>query len=135
MVDPCPLMTVQYAVAALRVRFGCEHVTCDSHAITIRLQQQAAKEFTVVVLTAEQAKYLVAHPMGAADLINQKYPADWPRSAGGIKRLPPGRPVHAETTPVAFSPHTDLTMPSVDRAEMADWPANPMSSTRPDKLR
>jgi hypothetical protein len=135
MVDPCPLMTVQYAVAALKARFGCERVTCDSHGITIKLQQQAPKGFTLVVLTAEQAKYLVAHPLGAEDLINQTYPADWPHSAEGMKRLPPGRPVHAETAPVAFSPHTDLTMRSAQRAEVADWPANPTSSTRSEKLR
>ena len=87
MVDPYPLMTVQYAIAALRARFGCERVICDSHEIAIRLQEGQTKG-TLMVLTAEQAKYLVAHPISSEDLVNEKYPADWPHSAGGPKRLP-----------------------------------------------
>jgi hypothetical protein len=133
MVDPYPLMTVQYAVAALRARFGCECVMCESHEITLRLQQQGRKGFTLLVLTAEQAKYLVARPLSVEDLTNETYPEDWPQSLEGVKRLPPSRPVHGETLPVAFSPHSDLTMPSGSRAAMGDWPANP-SSTPSEKL-
>ena len=131
MVDPYPLMTVQYAVAALRARFSGECVTCDSREITIRLQQRGGKGFRLVVLTAEQAKYLVAHPVSAENLMNETYPADWPYTEGS-KRLPPGRPVHGETTPVAFGPHKDLTMPGGHRVEL-DWPADPTSSGRSEK--
>ena len=60
-------------------------------------------------------------------------PEDWPQSLEGMKRLPPSRPVHGETMPVAFSPHTDLTMPGGNRAAEEDWPANP-SSTPSEKL-
>ena len=134
MVDPYPLMTVQYAVAALRARFGGERVTCESHGITIRLQEHGPKRFKIVVLTAEQAKYLVARPLSVEDLRNESYPQDWPNSVDGMKRLPPSRPVHGETMPVAFSPHKDLTMPVGDRAAVADWPTNPTSSTPSEKL-
>jgi len=133
MVDPYPLMTVQYAVAALRARFGSERITWESHGITIRLQQQGRKGFTLLVLTAEQAKYLVARPLSVEDLTNETYPEDWPQSLEGMKRLPPSRPVHGETMPVAFSPHTDLTTPDGNRAAVGDWPANP-SSTPSEKL-
>lgn len=134
MVDPYPLMTIQYAMAALRARFGGERVTCESHGITIRLQEQSRKRFKLVVLTAEQAKYLVARPLSVEDLTNEIYPEDWPNAADSMKRLPPSRPVHGETMPVAFSPHTDLTMPGGNRAVVADWSTDPASSPPSEKL-
>ena len=103
-------------------------------AFTIRLEPRGRKGFTLLVLTAEQAKYLVARPLSVEDLTNETYPEDWPNSIGGMKRLPPSRPVHGETMPVAFSPHTDLTMPGGNRAAVEDWPADPTASTPSEKL-
>jgi len=134
MVDPYPLMTVQYAVAALRARFGSERVTCESHGITIRLQPQGRKGISLLVLTDAQAKYLVARPLSVEDLKNETYPEDWPHNVEGVKRLPPSRPVHGETMPVAFTPHKDLTMPGGNRAAITDCPEDRMSSTPSEKL-
>jgi hypothetical protein len=101
MLDPYPLMTVDYAVAALRARFGGENVICEEGEVAVRIHRPGG-ELTLVILTAEQAKYLTAHPIGAEDLTNEKYPVGWPSPAKRTDRLSPGRPIHASAAPVPF---------------------------------
>src|ERR1700674_2699212 len=80
MLEPYHLMTVAYAVAALRARFGGENVTCEEGEVAVRIHRPGG-ELTLVILTVEQAKYLTAHLIGAKDLTNEKYPVGWPSPA------------------------------------------------------
>jgi len=105
-VDPYPLMTVEYAVAALRARFGGENVARDESeaTVTVTVRQPGGNAPTPLALTMVQAKYLAAHPISHEDLTNQRYPVDWPQGRGRAKRLPLGRPIHGGAVPMPFGP-------------------------------
>jgi hypothetical protein len=102
MVDPYPLMTVEYAMGALRARFGADNVTLAERQVTIKVQHVGLEDLSPVILTAEQAKFLAANPISSEDLMKKTYPADWPGDAGRSQRLPPGRPAQRGAVPLPF---------------------------------
>ena len=98
--DPYPLMTLEYAVKSLRVRFGADNVIVDKAQIRVRVQYPGDRKRIWVPLTGDQAKFLVAHSISAKDLIDENYPADWP--GAGRKRSTIPRPSHRGAGPVHF---------------------------------
>jgi hypothetical protein len=98
--DPYPLMTLEYAVKALKVRFGADNVIVDKAQIRVRIQYPGGRKRVGVPLTEDQAKFLVAHSISAKDLIDENYPADWPGGARRRSTIP--RPSHRGAGPVQF---------------------------------
>jgi hypothetical protein len=107
MADPYPLMTLEYAMAALKVRFGTDNVMLAERQITIKVHDSGREGLTPVILTVEQAKFLTANPISNEDLREERYPADWPGSAERSKRLPPGRAAHSGAVPLPFGTPKD----------------------------
>jgi len=98
--DPYPLMNLEYAVNALKVRFGADNVIVEKSQIRVRVQYPGDRKRVGVPLTGEQAKFLVAHPISTKDLIEENYPADWPGSARRRSTIP--GPSHRGVEPVRF---------------------------------
>ncbi len=74
--DPNPLMTLQYALDALKLRFGAGAVRSAGDAMTVDVLLPDRQDATPVNLTIEQAKFLVGHPMSANRLVAGAYHAD-----------------------------------------------------------
>jgi hypothetical protein len=98
--DPYPLMTLEYAVKALKVRFGADNVIVDKAQIRVRVQYPGDRKHVWAPFTGEQAKFLVAHSISAKDLIDKNYPADWPGGTHPRSTIP--RPSHRGAGPVQF---------------------------------
>src|SRR6266498_1230342 len=99
--DPYPLMTVAYTLEALKVRFGAENVMHEESQVTLKLQYPSRQGRTSMSLTIEQAKFLATNSLSAQDLLDQKYPANWPGGAHAQSTVP--RPVQSGAVPVQFS--------------------------------
>jgi hypothetical protein len=95
--DLYPLMTLEYVVKALKVLFGNDDVISDKGEIRLRIRYPGYSKPSSVSLTIEQAKFVVARSISAKDLIDEKYPADWP---GGARTIP--RPSHRGAEPLLF---------------------------------
>ena len=94
-------MTVAYALDALKIRFGADNVMHVHSQVTLKLQYPGRQDLTSVSLIIEQAKFLAANSLSAQDLLDQKYPANWPGIARGQSTVP--RPVQSGAVPVQFS--------------------------------
>jgi hypothetical protein len=95
--DLYPLMTLEYAIMALKVLFGEDNVIADESEIRLMVQYPGHSKLSSVDLTIEQAKFVVAHAISAKDLIDQNYPVGWP---GGARPIP--RPSHRGAKPLLF---------------------------------
>ena len=100
--DRYPLMTLDYALEALKVRFGADNVAEEKGQVTLKLAYPGRQAPAFVSLTVGEAKFLVAHSISAKDLVDENYPANWP----GGPRLPSNRPrpAHSGAEPVEFKP-------------------------------
>ena len=105
--DHYPLMSLQYAVDALKVRFGAGNVRCEQDQVTVSAQYPGRVALTLVGLTIEQAKFLVVNSISSKNLIDENYPEAWPRDRSP-STVP--RPVQIGAVPVPFAPPKDLTM-------------------------
>ena len=103
--DPYPLMTMAYALDALKIQFGTDIVIGVHSQVTLKLHYPDRQDHTSVSLTVEQAKFLVANSLSAQDLLDQKYPANWPGGAHAQSTVP--RPVQSGAVPVQFSSPKD----------------------------
>ena len=99
--DPYPLMRVDYALEALKLLFGADNVMEEKGRVTLKLKCPGRQAHAFVSLTVEQAKFLVAHPISAEDLVDENYPANWP---GGPRLRSNPRPTHRGAEPVKFVP-------------------------------
>ena len=98
--DPYPLMRLDYALKALKLRFSADNVVQETGRITLKLQYPGRQAPTFVSLTVEQAKVLAAHPISAKDLMDENFPPSWP---GGLRlRSHVIRPAHRGAEPVSF---------------------------------
>jgi hypothetical protein len=95
--DLYPLMTLEYAVDALKVLFGRDNVISEKGEIRVRVRYPAHSKPSSVSLTVEQAKFVVARSISAQDLIDENYPADWPGGARAVLR-----PSHRGVEPLLF---------------------------------
>ena len=98
--DLYPLMTSEYVVDALKVLFGRDNVVSDKGEIRVRVQDPGHNKLSLVSLTIEQAKFVVARSISAKDLIDENYPADWPGRAPHRSTIP--GPSHRGAEPVLF---------------------------------
>jgi hypothetical protein len=69
-------MSVQYAVDALKVRFGVVNVNCEQDQVTVA-SYPGRQGLTLVNLTIEQAKFLVVNSISSKDLVDENYPESW----------------------------------------------------------
>jgi hypothetical protein len=90
-----------YALDALKVLFGADNVMAENGNVMLKLKYPGRQALAFVSLSVEQAKFLVAHPISAKDLVDENYPANWP---GGPPRSSVPRPVHRGAEPVKFAP-------------------------------
>jgi hypothetical protein len=106
MTDQYPLMSRHYTVAALKIRFGADNVTCDQDQVTVSAQYPGRQGLTLANLTIEQAKFVVANPISFKDLVDEDYPETWPgpRSPSTIPR-----PIQIAVVPLPFTTFKDLT--------------------------
>ena len=80
MIDRYPEMTLEYALKLLKKQYGPGSVIHWQLSNTIAVLITAAGEETVsVALTIAQAKFLAANPMSPQDLVDGRYPEEWPR--------------------------------------------------------
>jgi len=100
--DPYPRMILEYALGALKLRFGTDSVAEEKGRITLKVPYPERQAPAFVTLTLTQAKFLVAHPISVRDLVDDKYPADWPGGPSIRSDIP--RPTHRGPEPVKFSP-------------------------------
>jgi hypothetical protein len=100
--DRYPLMTLEYALEALKVRFGADNVVGEKGQVTLKLMDPGRQAPAFMNLTVEQAKFLVAHSISAQDLADENYPANWP--GGPRLRSNRPRPAHRGVEPVKFTP-------------------------------
>jgi hypothetical protein len=103
--DPYPLMRLDYVLEALQLRFGADNVMEENGRVTLKLKCPGRPVPAFVCLTVEAAKFLVAHPLSAKDLVDENYPADWP--GGPRSRTNRPRPAHRGAKPVKFAPPKD----------------------------
>jgi len=79
MIDPYPLMTVEYALKALKRRFGATNVVREQRGVCVKVKYRGRQDLVPVILSIKQAKCLVAQPINSEDLADEKFPADWPQ--------------------------------------------------------
>src|SRR5947209_3375954 len=80
-VDPYPRMTLEYALKALKVRFGAGNVVRGQGQVSVNVQVPDRQQSISLTLTIEQAKFLAANPISLKDLMDEKYPPNWPAEA------------------------------------------------------
>src|SRR5438128_776060 len=101
-IDPHPRMTLEYALKALKVRFGAGNVTREERQVNVKVQYPDGQGFTSIVLTIEQAKFLAANAMSLKDLMEQNFPANWPADVLPKAAIP--RPIDRGAVPIQFAP-------------------------------
>jgi hypothetical protein len=101
-IDRYPLMTLDYALAALKVRFGADNVVEEKGQVTLKLMSPGRQAHALVSLTVAEAKFLVAHSISAKDLVDENYPTDWPGDPRLRTKRP--RPAHRGAEPLEFKP-------------------------------
>jgi len=81
MFDPYPTMNLEYALKALRIRFGKENVKFApaSRQITVPVQYPGVAEPIQVMLTVEQAKYLAVNPWDSKSIVEGRLPFGLPK--------------------------------------------------------
>ena len=81
MIDKYPEMTLEYALKLLKKQYGPESVIHwrISNTIAVCISPTGEESPVSVPLTIEQAKFLAANPMSPEDLVNERYPEEWPR--------------------------------------------------------
>jgi len=81
MIDPYPLMTLEYALKLLKKQYGPKRVIHWrlSNTIAVLVTPAGEENPVSVTLTIEQAKFLAANPMSPQDLVDERYPEEWPR--------------------------------------------------------
>ena len=81
MIDRYPEMTLEYALKLLKKQYGSENVIYwrVSNTIAVLVNPAGEESPVSVALTIEQAKFLAANPMSAQDLVDERYPEQWPR--------------------------------------------------------
>jgi hypothetical protein len=79
MIDRYPEMTLEYALKALKKRYGAESVIHwrVSNAIAVCITPTGEQSPISVPLTIEQAKFLAANPMSPQDLVDGRCPEEW----------------------------------------------------------
>jgi hypothetical protein len=95
-------MPLAYALDALKVRFGADNVMEENGHVTLKVEYPGRQALALVSLPVEEAKFLVAHPISAKDLMDENYPANWPGSPRSRSSIP--RPAHTGAEPVPFEP-------------------------------
>ena len=81
MIDQYPEMTLEYAVKLLKKQYGPESVIHwrVSNTIAVSITPASEESPESELLTIEQAKFLAANPMSPQDLVDERYPKQWPR--------------------------------------------------------
>ena len=81
MIDKYPEMTLEYALKLLKKQYGPESVIHwrVSNTIAVSITPASEESPESVLLTIEQAKFLAANPMSPQDLVDERYPKQWPR--------------------------------------------------------
>jgi hypothetical protein len=79
MIDRYPEMTLEYALKLLKEQYGPGSVGCLNNTIEVLVTFPGEERTALVSLTTEQAKFLAANPMSPQDLVNERYPEEWPR--------------------------------------------------------
>jgi hypothetical protein len=81
MIDRYPEMTLEYALKLLKKQYGPESVIHwrVSNMIAALITPAGEENPVSVSLTIEQAKFLAANPMSPRDLVDERYPEEWPR--------------------------------------------------------
>ena len=81
MIDKYPEMTLEYALKLLKKQYGPQSVIHwrVSNTIAVCITPTGEESPVSVLLTIEQAKFLAANPMSPQDLVDERYPEQWPR--------------------------------------------------------
>jgi len=81
MIDQYPEMALEYALKLLKKQYGPQSVIHwrVSNKIAVCITPTVAESPVSVLLTIEQAKFLAANPMSPQDLVDERYPQEWPR--------------------------------------------------------
>jgi hypothetical protein len=81
MIDPYPEMALDYALKLLKKQYGPGNVIHwrVNNTIAVCPMPTGEPSPVSVQLTIEQAKYLAANPMSPEDLVNERFPKEWPR--------------------------------------------------------
>jgi len=81
MIDRYPEMALEYAVKLLKKQYGPDSVIHwrVSNVIAVLITPAGEENPVSVSLTIEQAKFLAANPMSPQDLVDERYPKQWPR--------------------------------------------------------
>jgi hypothetical protein len=95
-------MTLEYAVKALKVRYGAGNVVPKDGQVNVNVQHPDRRDLISLTLTIEQSKILAANPMSLTDLANENYPSNWPADVRPKKAIP--RPADRGAVPVPFAP-------------------------------
>ncbi len=98
--DLYPLMRLDYALEALRLRFSADRVIEETGRVILKLEYPGRPAPVFVSLTVPQAKVLVAHPISAEDLVDENYPSSWPKSLRSRSTF--ARPSQRGAEPVRF---------------------------------
>jgi hypothetical protein len=98
--DPYPLMRLDYALEALKLRFSSDRVIAEAGRVILKLEYPMRLAPVLVSLTVAQAKVLVAHPISAKDLVDENYPPGWPKNLRSRSTF--ARPSQRGAEPVRF---------------------------------
>jgi hypothetical protein len=81
MIDRYPEMALEYAVKLLKKQYGPDSVIHwrVSNVIAVLITPAGEENPVSVSLTIEQAKFLAANPMSPQDLVDERYPEEWPQ--------------------------------------------------------